>query len=280
MLHVPASGCTTVAPAAAISAAAEFGVTLAAPGTANVKTDWTEIVSATTADAMGITIAISSPPAGSTNTRRLVDIGIGAAGQEQVFIANLLAGNCGEWISAAAQPIMYHFPVFIPAGTRLSARHQSSSTTVTATIGIWLNRSPRGLCGWVGTRVLTFGANTANSSATSVPQANGSYGTTTVIGSATPVTLRYLQLGQDLLTDTTGNTKRGLVRIGFQTPVTWLISDLPFKESTTTENPFMNETNFLLSQLRPVIPAGRQIILATTVNTAAENRGWAVYGVA
>lgn len=279
MLWTPPAGPQTLESNVGGTASAEFGTALAAAGTAHTKTSWTEMIASTTYDAYGITVAISHTPTASTNIRRLVDVGIGGSGSEVVLLPNLNAGNVGLWNSAAAEPVMYHFPIFIPAGTRLSARHQSSSTTVGCTVAVWLHQWPTLSGSWVGTRVTAYGADTATSAGVSVAQSTTAYGTTAEITASCDNPVRYIQLGQDLLTDTTGGDKRGIVRFGIGSGPTWVVSDLPFNEKTSVETVFTFGVNFILSQMRFNIPAGTRLCLATRVSASAENRGWIIYGV-
>lgn len=278
MLWTPPAGPQALESNVGGTTAAEFGTALAAAGTAHTKTSWTQLIASTAYDSYGVVVAISQTPTASTNIRRLVDIGIGAASSEVVLLPDLNAGNTGLWNSAAATPAMYYFPVFVPAGTRISARHQSSSTTVGCTVAVWLMQWPIGPGQWVGQRVTAYGVNAANSYGTSVAQSTGGYGTTAEITASCGYPIRALQLGQDMLADTTGATKRGIVRIGRGATPDWFVSDLPFQESTTTENLFMMAPNLILSQMRFAIPAATRLTLATRTSSA-ESRGWIIYGV-
>jgi hypothetical protein len=254
---------------------AEFGATVTAGGTAGVKGSWVQLSAAAPAGVCAIVVAIANVNiVATTNVRFLVDIAIGA-NQERTLIANLTAGNASAWNTGSPGPAMFWFPLTVPAGAPLYARASSSTASKTAQVAVWFIRGSA----WAGSIVTTYGVNETNINGTSVPQGANVYGTTTQITAATTRPIRALQLGTDLLTDTTGNNKRGLVRIGAGSGPAWIVSDLPFFESTTTENPYAMSANLILAGMRFSLPAGLALSLATMVSGSAENRGWAIYGV-
>ncbi len=95
----------------------------------NTKGAYTQLVGSTASDACFIIVDIFGWAA--TATSGSVDIAVGAAGSEQVIIADLVISN-----SFLSQASHYCFPVNIPAGTRLSARSQVNQT---ATNGIYVS---------------------------------------------------------------------------------------------------------------------------------------------
>ncbi len=126
-------------------AASTHGTSVDPGATANTKGAWAQIAASTAADLCGLMIAvdgagISSATANAT-VEMLLDIGVGAAGSEQVIVSNLqlmqqqLSGGANSaWPSFS--PLI---PVQVPAGSRLAARCQSTSNTATQrTIGVVL----------------------------------------------------------------------------------------------------------------------------------------------
>lgn len=102
--------------------------TVDAGAVANTKGSWTPLVSSTTRNVRAFTIVFSTVTNISAISSLLVDIGIGASGSEQVIIPNIPIGfNNGEDKITPARygPISLH----IPAGSRISARAQASTTT-------------------------------------------------------------------------------------------------------------------------------------------------------
>ena len=96
---------------------------------ANTKGAWTQLVASTGADASGFWIF-----AGNTALANQVtaDIGIGAAGSEQVLAGNLQFSLTDHPTDAALVPLQ------IPAGTRVSVRLQSASASDSARVSIIL----------------------------------------------------------------------------------------------------------------------------------------------
>lgn len=144
----------------------------------------TEIIASTTYDSWWVEVLFQNNSASNTDTSSLVNIYAGAAGSEQVLIPNLLAG----WAIAVGATMgyfkYYRFPLFIPAGTRLSGKHQSirTSTAVYCTIRLF---GGAGYSNWYGTRVECVGADTGNSRGTAVTAGSTSKGTLTSIGTNT-----------------------------------------------------------------------------------------------
>jgi len=260
--------------------AAELGTLITAAGSSHTKGAFSsgELIASTARASYGITVMLAEVgTAASTNSRMLVDIGLGASGSETVLIPDLLAGNVGTLTGAVNTAAMYHFPLFIPSASRLSARCQALIASDTVRVAVWLHQHVRNV-GWVGQRVTAYGPDTATSSGVSVPQSTGAYGTTTEITSSCTYPIRAMQLGVDLATDTTGVNKRGIVRVGTGATPEWIASDLPFGESTSTENISCMWANLILQGMRFSIPAATRLALATRTS-AAENRGWAIYAV-
>jgi hypothetical protein len=262
------------------AANAEFGTSVAANASAHTKTATpVQLLASSTYDAFGIIIGVGNVgTAATTNTRTLVDIMVGGSGSEAVLIPNLMAGQVGASASASSQPQYYYFPLYIPAGTRLSARSQSvtGSDTVNVTTFLIQNQIPGK---WYGHRVTDYGTSTATSSGTShTPAAAGSYATTTQLTASTTNRIRAMQIGIDLLTDTTGTNARGLVRIAAMGSTNYIVSGLAFRESTTLESLDYTQANFALSQMMFDIPAGQYLGVGGQLSTS-EARGFAIYGV-
>ena len=280
MLYTPAQGQSALEITYTGTTSAELGATVTAnAATAHTVGGWAEVDASTAYDAWGVTVGIAGlGTTASTNTRSLCNIAVGAASSEVTIIPNLICGQAGQWASASIGPVMYHFPIHIPAGTRLSANLQSLALSDTATVTIWLHQWP--IPGkWYGQRVTAYGANTATSSGTNHTHGNNAYATTTQLTASTTNPIKYLQVGTDLLTDTTGNNKRGMFRIAAGTSTNYIVSGIPYRESTTLETTDFRHSNFLLSHMMFNIPAASYLGVGGMMNAAGEARGWAFYGV-
>jgi hypothetical protein len=117
----------------------------------------------------------------SSATDYLADIAFGAAGSENVVIESLYTTGP----SSSSRSKQYFFPLFVPAGTRVSARCQNAtiSTTLAMAVG-WFEQT------WLGApscqRIVTYGAVRSTSSGTplAAPGANA-WGAWTVLTAAT-----------------------------------------------------------------------------------------------
>lgn len=164
-----------------------------AAGTSHTKGSWVEIVASTTEDAVSLAMNTSAAiAANATDTRCLVDIGIGSAGSEVVVIPDIAVGN--KFYSIAG----WLFPIFIPKGTRVAFRSQHAQASNTNSFRFRLGRAsaqsirPASYC-------VNMGANTSTSSGVvstwgGAPHTKGSW---SEITSAAPEPLSGLQVCVD-----------------------------------------------------------------------------------
>lgn len=254
----------------------EPGTLVTASGSIHTKGSYSELITSTAYASYGISICVSNTAVASTRSGVLCDIAIGGAGSETIIINNLMAGNQGTTGGAQGAGSMYFFPIYIPAATRISARCQAFTASDTVNIGVWLHQNPIGPGGWYGTRVTTYGADTATSSGVSISPGNGSYTTGTIIASSTnPV--KYLQLGTDLLTNAAGTNLRGLAQILAASQI--IANHLPFNESTTLESVHYSNINMILSKMSFNLPSAINLSVGAMRNGTAATRGWVLYGV-
>jgi hypothetical protein len=112
--------------------ASSTGISLTANAAVNTKAaTWTELIASTVQDAGWLLIQLS--PTSGTAPSYLVDIGVGASTAEQVLIPNIYMFQS---ISTTRLQTDWVFPVNIPAGTRISARSQSSIASATSVIAV------------------------------------------------------------------------------------------------------------------------------------------------
>lgn len=125
--------------------------------TPNVKTGWVEVASSTPAPATAVLLTCAGY---SHIADLLVDVAVGGAGSEQVVLENLQFSMFSRMAGRAGV-----LPLAIPAGSRVSARAQSSDASAVLELGFH---------GWVdpdfgsGLRATTYGANTADSGGAAV----------------------------------------------------------------------------------------------------------------
>lgn len=115
---------------------AGFGTSVPAPVSTNTKSGWVEIIASTNYAAFGFTLVISGDSASATVVKNLWDIGVGGAGSEQPLVLNYLH-NGGGLMTSGGYAIF--FPIYIPPGTRISARHQSNVASQAGRVQIFLH---------------------------------------------------------------------------------------------------------------------------------------------
>lgn len=139
--------------------ASSIGTSVTGSVSAHVKGSYFQLIAATSFQAKGLFLSFTNGQAGHDF---LVDIAIGGAGSEQIIIANLLVSQ-----TALNTDVYYFFPVEIPAGSRISARLQSTTTSGSQRVsGLLLGGGMAQVEGWSG--VETLGADTSDSGGTSI----------------------------------------------------------------------------------------------------------------
>jgi hypothetical protein len=142
---------------------------------------FTELIAATAFDTQLVSIMLNNNSVANADSSTLLDIAIGAAASETVIIPDLSAGFLGSFTTGAR---WYQFPLYIPAGSRLSARTQSIRTTGSINVLVQLHGGPRNPdAWWCGQTVTAYGANLAASRGVAfTPGNSGAEGTGVAVG--------------------------------------------------------------------------------------------------
>lgn len=252
------------------------GTSVAANSTINTKgATPTQLIASTAADSYGIFVHIDNSATSNATTNTLLDVMTGNAGSEVVLIPDLMAGwVLNQNVSNALRT--YYFPIFIPSGTRLSARSASVVSAKTCLVSVTLLQRPTQL-GFVGSRVTAYGVDAANSRGTTNTSGNSAYGTAVAVSGSTTNPIRYMQLGLDPGTRTTVTDQRVRAAIYLGTNV--LVDDLQGSTDTGTESIETNEANRVLSAMLWNLPSGLDLRVATMHNTTGASFSAIVYGV-
>lgn len=150
---------------------------------ANTKGSWVEIVSSTAFVATGADLMISVIDG---DRSFLFDIGIGGSGSETVMIPNLPAcSRNGREVTSSV-----YYPLFIPAGVRLSARCQDSTGGGNMLFGLCLRSTS--MYSPIFDKSATYGAITSTSLGTTVIPALNSKGSWVEITSSIDFDCRYM----------------------------------------------------------------------------------------
>lgn len=256
--------------------AAAAGTTITANASTNTKgTTPTQLIASTAADSYGIFVHIENNATSNTNTATLLDIMTGAGGSEVVLIPDLMAGWLLGALASNARRT-YFFPIFIPSGTRLSARSASAVTAKTCVVSLTLLQRPTQL-GFVGTRVTAYGVTSASSRGTDSTSGNSAYGTSVSLSASTANPIRYMQLGADPGSRSTVTDQWAKFAIYAGTGV--LVDDLPGSTDTGTESIGFNEANSILQSMYWNLPSGIDLKYASQHNTTGASFSAIVYGV-
>lgn len=119
------------------------GTTITTGATPHVKTAWVEIIPSIGFDVQMLGICIANTTgADATQTDALIDIGVGTAGNEEVRIANFMAGSHSITNGMSARRMI--MPLGIASGSRISVRAQSLQATKSIQVGLklWGGASP------------------------------------------------------------------------------------------------------------------------------------------
>ena len=129
---------------------------------ANTKGSWVEFDASTPFPTKDLSVSMGR---GQTSNQWLLDVGIGAEGSEVVLIANLMQQQGPDGREAT---FVYHFPLWIPSGTRLSVRGQINEAD-SGGFNHTITLSSGGFPGPAGfSRSTTYGAATGDSGGTQV----------------------------------------------------------------------------------------------------------------
>lgn len=160
-----------------------------------------ELFTSTLHDTHWVRVSVARTTTAATQTDGLINIMVGAGGSEKVIIPSLVSGWAGGLIDHNNNIRTFEFPLYIPAGSRISAQGQAliSADTTQVTMELWGG----GLeANWAGTQVECVGVNTAASQGVSVTPGTVSDGTFTDIGTARNSFRYVLPMLQGSLTDT------------------------------------------------------------------------------
>lgn len=95
------------------------GTIMNGAATAYTKSAWTQLTASTTTDVSWVLVEVETLTSGGQYFA--VDLGVGASGFEVAIVNNLVFSAPGSFSN------VYHLPLSIPAGTRVSARFSSSN---------------------------------------------------------------------------------------------------------------------------------------------------------
>ena len=195
--------------------AASQGTTVTASSTANSKGSWVSLIDPTSGPSYGICVRVQEVHASATVANLLLDIGYGptGGGNEVVLLPDLGCGAAADHTTAIGGKDFF-FPVYVPAGVRVSARAAASTASDTALVQIHLLK--RSLWPVRGGPVSAYGVVAASSRGTSITPGTNAFGSWTLLQAGPlnrPHTLWYCAM--DGQADTTMiDNRHHLVQLG------------------------------------------------------------------
>lgn len=271
MLFVPNEGDVQVLTNGGIVGTTSPFTLVTSGGTANTYGSTIELLSAAsnTRDSWGIEILITGTGASATTTETCVDIMSGAA-TEDTLISSLMGGWAYNGTMAR-----YFFPLYIPAGTRISARSSSAVASALVRVGIWLYGSSDPPFR-TGGRVTTYGTKVNNSRGQAVTPAAGAASVTQLTASSTAAH-HYFMPGFQVEADSTITTATWVnIGIGVGAATEERIGTWWFPK-TTAEN--ITGPLPTLGAFRDVPSGTRLSMLASTSGTVDAAHGGLIYAV-
>jgi hypothetical protein len=110
------------------------------PGGAELKGAWSQLIASSARDYQGFFFAVDYQNIQTpTQTSYYIDIGLGAAASENTVISNWYTSSGGfSGVAGFFPPASIYYPIQIPAGTRIAARVQAHSGTL-SNVGVVLH---------------------------------------------------------------------------------------------------------------------------------------------
>lgn len=185
MLWVPQKGALLTEHNFGDTATATPGPIVTTGAASSTKGSPVELIASTAFDSYLVSVMIHGYGSPATVARLAVDLLVGTS-TEEILIPDLLAGNCGTTTNANVPGRRnWLFPLYIPAGTRISARGAGDrlSSNFRVAVQLW------GGNGYppfpVGQRVITYGMGTVPNGTNITPGASGAEGSWTEITAST-----------------------------------------------------------------------------------------------
>jgi hypothetical protein len=244
----------------------ELGTQMTADATIHTKGAWVEVIASTNYDVFGFWALFNTTGSSAAATDVLMDIAIGPS-QENIIVPDFMAGWMAGGSNGFSSPVF--FPIYIPRGTKISARIQALITADTASLALMLCSGNSGLPIPLFAGCDAYGVASASSSGVAhTPGNSGAESTAANIGSVTSK-----NYGAVLLR-TAGNDNNMVaaayhweLMIGGVTAAEWYTSNLAVEMIYT----------FPPCPIPVSIPAGTQLQIRAECSTTAESNDVALY---
>jgi hypothetical protein len=253
-----------------------LGTSVTTGASSGTKGSVAELIASTAFDAWEIIIAAANYGTSNNASPGCLDILIGAA-TEEVLIPDLLMGGCslfgGNGITGSTGPKMWKFPLYIPAGSRLSAQAAGGRTSTAFRVGIWLRGGDGSPPFRVGRKVTTYGVSSVPNGVTISPS-GGTFGAWAEITAGTSED-HFALVPSYQPNDSSLNSDANLVQIGIGSATEEAIGDYLYMlgEAERMGGPVFYEPTFA------DIPAGTRLAMRGAYSGSADTVNGAIHGV-
>ncbi|HTJ17848.1 MAG TPA: hypothetical protein VL494_13805 [Steroidobacteraceae bacterium] len=185
MLWVPQKGVLRCDHNTGTVGATTVGTAVTTGASASTKGTPAQLIASTAFDAYWIRVCASAYASSGAASDGSLDIMVGAA-TEEIIIPDLLMGYCGDPVtSIGGMAKTWDFPLYIPAGTRISAQAAGVRTATAMRVAIFLYGGDGYPPFRVGSKVVTYGMGTVPNATAVTPGASGAEGSWTQITAST-----------------------------------------------------------------------------------------------
>lgn len=239
MLWVPNKGKLRIQHNTGAVGAATIGTTVTTGAAATTKGAVAQLIASTSFDAYWITVMASGYALAATTSHGTVDILIGTA-TEEILIPDLLMGYCGGALGGKG-PKVWHFPIYIPAGSRISAQACGARVSTALQIAVFLYGGMMPAFR-VGSKVTTYGITTLPSGTTITPGASGAEGAYAQLTASSTFNHFAFVPSFQLANDTTTNSLLYQVDLGVGAATEALVAEWWYSADSneTMEGPLNN----------------------------------------
>ncbi len=194
----PAGGgpASEMVPSLAGQPISNFGTQVTASATPNTYGSYAEIIE-TAADWYGFYMVCTAMNHGGAQANTLITLGKDESGGTSYsdWITDILTGPAGDANQPHSSGVWFYFPLFVPSGTAIAAKRACQRASDTGRIRLYGQSKPDyPETWWLGGKVETVGANTADSGGVDVVPGTTSEGSWTSIGT-TSNDWRFVQVG-------------------------------------------------------------------------------------
>lgn len=261
-----------------LSATVRNGTTVTANATPHAVGAWTEIIDNLSAEAQGFWIRILGVSANSTDTSALLDIAHAdvGGGNETVIASDLQAGNAEVRTFDSSMGRVHFVPAVVAAGRSITVRLRAAVVSETAIVAVM---AKLGAVHMEDAAAFTsYGAVTASSRGTLVPEASGAWGAWTSIGTTSADHKLFIP-GFDAGGDTTIATNDTLLQLGYGASAPdagGTAIDAVWAFATTGQSEGISGP-FPQAPIYADLPSGTQL-WARLAGAGTENRGIVIHG--